>query len=315
MCDNVVNYEVVLASGSVVQANLQSNHDLFIALKGGSNNFGVVTRFDLPTFTQGQMWGGAIYYSASAVPAIFQAFDDFARTSSPDKQAHLIAATSWSNGAETGVSNIYHATPVVAPPSLKPFTLIEPQIFNSLRFDSLLGFAEEQSAFSTNGARQLYFTTCFRLDVKTMLNARELWLQTVKTISDVESLSLALVFQPLTKGILAKSASLTGNSLGLTPDDGPLVIMLLNSVHKHTSDDEKVVAAVLGLIDKIDSSAAKEGKAARYRFTNYGYKTQQILEGYGQESLDNLRAVSKIYDPQGFFQKGVPGGFKLSQAS
>jgi len=28
-----------------------------------------------------------------------------------------------------------------------------------------------------------------------------------------------------------------------------------------------------------------------------------------------LKAVSKKYDPEGIFQKGVPGGFKLSDST
>ncbi|KAL8695588.1 MAG: hypothetical protein Q9224_003321 [Gallowayella concinna] len=39
-CDNVVNFEVVLANGSVVDANVKSNPELWWALKGGGNNFG-----------------------------------------------------------------------------------------------------------------------------------------------------------------------------------------------------------------------------------------------------------------------------------
>ena len=61
VCDNVVNFEVALASGDIVQVKAQNNCDLFIGLKEGSNNFGVDTRFDLPTFKKGPMWGGAIY--------------------------------------------------------------------------------------------------------------------------------------------------------------------------------------------------------------------------------------------------------------
>ena len=310
----MVNYEVVLASGEIVQANAETNHDLFIALKGGSNNFGIVTRFDLPIFKQGQMWGGAIYYNSSALPQLIKAFNDFAADSAPDELAHIIVATSFSAGRETGVSNIYHTTPKVAPPSLKPFIDIQPQIFKSLREDSLLGFTQEQSAFSTDGARQLYFTTCFRLDIQIMLHIRELWLEALKPLESVPGLMLSLVFQPLTKGMLAKSQRLGGNSLGLSPDDGPLVITLLNSVHTNKEDDKKVISAVLKLIDNIDAAAAKAGKSARYRFTNYGYKDQKILEGYGKESLKKLQAVSKQYDPTGFFQHTVPGGFKLSKA-
>ncbi|KAL8906165.1 MAG: hypothetical protein Q9207_002198 [Kuettlingeria erythrocarpa] len=313
VCDNVVNYEVVLASGEIVEANAKVNQDLFRALKGGSNNFGVITRFDQPTFKQGQMWGGAIYYNSSVYPHLVQAFSDFAASSTPDEQAHVLVATSWSAGRETGVSNIYHSTPAVAPPSLKPFTDLQPQIFQSLRQDSLLGFANEQSAFSTDGARQLYFTTSFKLDVTLMLHVRELWLEALKTIDSVPGLVLSLVFQPVTEGILAKSRQLGQNSLGLSPSDGPFVITLLNSVHVEMADDDRVVSAVHDLVANIDAAAAKRAKSVRYRFTNYGYKDQQILEGYGSQSIAALRAVSRKYDPSGFFQKTVPGGFKLSK--
>jgi len=46
-CDSIVNYEVVLSNGTVIEANAEKNRDLFVALKGGSSNFGVVTRFDM----------------------------------------------------------------------------------------------------------------------------------------------------------------------------------------------------------------------------------------------------------------------------
>jgi FAD/FMN-containing dehydrogenase len=58
ICDNVVNYEIALASGEIVNANPKDNPDLFAALKGGVGNFGIVTRFDLQAFDQGEMWGG-----------------------------------------------------------------------------------------------------------------------------------------------------------------------------------------------------------------------------------------------------------------
>jgi FAD/FMN-containing dehydrogenase len=48
--DRVINYEVVLASGTVISANASVHSHLWRALKGGSSNFGIVTRFDIEAF-------------------------------------------------------------------------------------------------------------------------------------------------------------------------------------------------------------------------------------------------------------------------
>lgn len=59
-CDNVVGYEILLASGEIVRAD--STSDLFLPLKGGSNNFGIVIRFDLKVYSQGLFGGNFIAY-------------------------------------------------------------------------------------------------------------------------------------------------------------------------------------------------------------------------------------------------------------
>ncbi|KAJ5900058.1 hypothetical protein N7495_004802 [Penicillium taxi] len=54
-CDNVFGYEVVFGSGEVIYADEGSRHDLWLTLKGGSNNFGIITRFDVAMIPQEQM--------------------------------------------------------------------------------------------------------------------------------------------------------------------------------------------------------------------------------------------------------------------
>jgi hypothetical protein len=57
-CDSVANFEIVLANGDIVNANARSHLDLWTALKGGSANFGIVTRFDMYAFPAHDLWGG-----------------------------------------------------------------------------------------------------------------------------------------------------------------------------------------------------------------------------------------------------------------
>lgn len=65
--DNVIEYEVVLASGSIVSVTADSHSDLFWALKGGSSNFGIVTNFKLNTFPSGKVLAGV--YTVSDIDA------------------------------------------------------------------------------------------------------------------------------------------------------------------------------------------------------------------------------------------------------
>ena len=54
-CDNVASFELVTASGVVLTVSSTRFPDLYWALRGGGNNFGVVTKFTLETVPQGLM--------------------------------------------------------------------------------------------------------------------------------------------------------------------------------------------------------------------------------------------------------------------
>lgn len=53
--DSIVAAEVVLANGTIVTASNTTNVDLFNVLRGGGNNFGIVTTYTLQTYPLGQV--------------------------------------------------------------------------------------------------------------------------------------------------------------------------------------------------------------------------------------------------------------------
>lgn len=92
-CDSVVEFEVVLASGQLVRANAEENADLWTSLRGGLNNFGIVTSFKMSTFKSDDIWGGVTFYMSDNM------FDTFSQLihracdfvdSEPDKDAHAM---------------------------------------------------------------------------------------------------------------------------------------------------------------------------------------------------------------------------------
>lgn len=93
-CDNVVNMEVVLADGQIVNANPSKNPELFT---GGSNNFGIMTRFDYQTYSQHNFWGGFIIYPGSTAPKQLAAFENFMNPKYFDPFAEMICAFGYQN--------------------------------------------------------------------------------------------------------------------------------------------------------------------------------------------------------------------------
>lgn len=126
---------------------------MYRSLKGGSNNFGVVTRFDLKTFRQGPFWGGYIIYDISTREQHFKAFEELNGASRYDVYAALISNYLYRNGSWS-VLNIYDYTKEPAqpyPPVFKPFTSIQPELVNTMRVAPLANFTVELEDTSTDG--------------------------------------------------------------------------------------------------------------------------------------------------------------------
>ncbi|KAK4131573.1 FAD-binding domain-containing protein [Trichocladium antarcticum] len=78
-CDTVKKYHLVLPNGTITTASRQNNQDLFFALKGGLNRFGIVTAAEFYTHPQPpKVWGGLRIYASAAVPRILNATERFA---------------------------------------------------------------------------------------------------------------------------------------------------------------------------------------------------------------------------------------------
>lgn len=147
-CDHILNMEVVLANGSIVNASAYENPDLFTALKGGSNNFGIVTRFDLQTYSHGNFWGGFIFYPGSTAPQQLRAFENFMDPTKADPYAEMICAIGYEAATSSFlVSNgIYYTQPVANPAIFTPFTAIQPQLGSTMRISNMSDFVAEEEA-------------------------------------------------------------------------------------------------------------------------------------------------------------------------
>ncbi|KAF2769720.1 FAD-binding domain-containing protein [Teratosphaeria nubilosa] len=102
--DNVVSAEVVLANGTITNASATFNPDLFFALKGGGNQYAIVTKWTLNAFdsgTDGLVWGGNKDPKAAMIPTF-----NFAGFLVPDVPVAIVFLF---YDASTPVSGIFDA--------------------------------------------------------------------------------------------------------------------------------------------------------------------------------------------------------------
>ncbi|MFE3110038.1 FAD-binding oxidoreductase [Kitasatospora indigofera] len=83
-CDHIVQAELVLADGSVVQATDESHPDLMRALRGGIGNFAVVAAFTLELRPVGPLSYRSALYLMEDAPAVLRAFRSFTEKQSDD---------------------------------------------------------------------------------------------------------------------------------------------------------------------------------------------------------------------------------------
>jgi hypothetical protein len=105
--NNIVEFEVVLANATIVKASADSHPDLYKALKGGGNNYGIVTSYTMIAHPQGQVsmhmfplhrylntysvqvWGGNLIFTADKTTKLLAAVRNFTENY-PDEKAGII---------------------------------------------------------------------------------------------------------------------------------------------------------------------------------------------------------------------------------
>src|SRR5581483_4281394 len=91
--DNLVGADVVLADGSVVRADEQSEPDLFWALRGGGGNFGVVTEFRFRLHPVRNVIGGPMLFALEDTEKVVQLYREWMPAAADDLYAFFAVLT------------------------------------------------------------------------------------------------------------------------------------------------------------------------------------------------------------------------------
>lgn len=304
--DNIVSYQLVLPNGTVTTVD-ENVPDLFFALKGGYNNFGIVTKFTLKAYPQGQVWGGLITYTADQLDKVNNATFVFSNTVT-DPKAQIITTYNFLLG-EPGVSQLLFYNAPTPPAGIFDDFLAIPHFTEDVSTRSFTSLVQSSPSNATAGTRAVFNTvSLLSYDeevIKAVLNETIFWgarlsLATATFISyDVEPFMTTL----FTKAPASSSAYPPSRARGLLPLNIYYAWLL-------PSSDELMRDAAVASAQQLTDVAIAQGQdiADAALYGNYAIDGTPLERLYG-DNLDQLQATKQKYDPQNVM--GLAGGWKL----
>ncbi|KAF4907639.1 Bifunctional solanapyrone synthase [Colletotrichum viniferum] len=226
--DNVVSYDVVLGNGTIVVANATFNADLFWALKGGANNFGVVTGFVFKTLPIPKISTTLQVFDESVIREFIDATVDLAKHQNPEIGAGSIITITY-NTTTKSISAVLRGVQegTESPPSsFQRFSGLPSVLTQNVVQRPLDWHAQLDSPFQM-------FCLCDRIqfghktmkaDADQLYRIYEVWKAAVEDISDVEGLIPTLVLNTMALSAMsvAKNNGI-GNVWGLDDDEALII--------------------------------------------------------------------------------------------
>jgi hypothetical protein len=220
----------MMADGIILNVNRQSYPDLYWALRGGGNNFGIVLRFDLEASEHGQMWGGLRVYPIQAKSVITSGLATFNQNAGVDPKAAVITSFMYIGGMYLSTVIFDYAEPVANPAIIQQhFGGLSnfPTILDTTRITSLTDLANEVGGSTPNGGRNQFTTATYKnsaaLQDQMVTIFQEELEAVIGQISDPSTLKPVIAFQPISTAITSQMTKNGGNPLGISSSEGPLL--------------------------------------------------------------------------------------------
>ncbi|KAJ5645933.1 hypothetical protein N7490_002305 [Penicillium lividum] len=309
--DNIVNYDVVLGNGTQVTVNQTSHPDLFWALKGGGNNFGIVTRFELKTYAVPKISTTIQVFNETHIPQFLSAVCEAAKLDDEDPiAAGMVASITYNATTKLAQASILGVQAgVSSPPSqFANFTKVpaEERINNVTTMKSW--------AHTLDSPKQMFRVQfahkTMKPDAKVLYSIYQAWKAAVDKIADVQGLYPTFVTNVMSPtSIRVAKTNCVGNVWGLEAE--PLIIWQFSTGWDLAQDDLRMEAWSRQLAEHLHGINKELGLASEFIYMGDAGEWQDPYAGFPSENVLRMRDIRTAYDPDGVFSTLSWGGFKL----
>lgn len=331
----MVEFEVILANGTIATASNSTNTHLFKALKHGGANFGIVTAYTLKAHPIGQVWGGNLVFGSDKSDDLLRALRNFTQNY-PDEKAGTIMTSEITglNLVHIWIMFLFYDGPEPPAGVFDVFTSLGPSSNNckTRSYADLLSFNDWAVVKGSVYTIATETTPLLAPDSPAAINATEAhlqacydhWLAVAKAHADVPGLIASFAFQPYPTSFAQRARAIDadlggdGDLLALDTAADRIIFEFDFSYLKGLPvTDERVDNAtqlVYGGMKEIVDAAVDGGSVPdvyRPLFMNDGYWRQDYWGRIDPESREFAEGVKASVDPKNFWGKRSAGGFLL----
>ncbi|KZT71943.1 FAD-binding domain-containing protein [Daedalea quercina L-15889] len=304
--DNVLAFELVLPNGTVINVTDAAYPDLFFALKGGYNNYGIVTTFTYQTYPQGLIWGGQLIISGEYADQVNAATANFSNNVT-DPKAAVITTYDYEESAFLISIILFYDAPTQPPGIFDEFLAIPTISYDVSTMDYLDLVLTEDVEISEN--MRGYYNTVPLMNITTplleaLVSQLQYWQSALATDSGT---IFSYDVEPFLPTIL------THGGPSAYPWTRAERFLPLNIYFAWTDadDDADFYNALVATAANLTAVAVSEGQIlvpTAPHYPNYALYGTSLSLIYGT-ALPEMEAVKETYDPQNVM--GLAGGWKV----
>ena len=224
----MTEFEVILANSSIIRVSEISHPDLFFALRGGGNNFGIVTEVTIEVFQNPPSWYAFQLWDQEILGVIFERLEAYTAQMPPGIW-QLATTLGWNPYWKDFVisERIVASELPDLPGSLKfPGDLFSNRVSGPLSTyvyqRSTLEMTQKMDYMNPPGFYNYFGSVTVKNNAKAHLALADEFFNEITKISHVSDLQAFIVYNPLTKEALEHMRKRGGNALGINVQDGPL---------------------------------------------------------------------------------------------
>lgn len=228
---SVLEYEIVFANGTIGHINGDNYPDIFKALKGGGNNFGVITNYRLQAHPQGDIWGGNLVFlrTPEKDKKLLQAVRDWTEYNEDEKAAVIVTAERANvNVVDSWIIFLFYDGPSPPPGLFDNFTDVNP-LLDTTRTRTYADLMAYSNWVVIKGSVVDISTETIPLpsaenSVTVMEGLHEHWRNVSGTTLLVPGIVASIAWQPFPKKIAQKARELSPDLIDADDDVDRIII-------------------------------------------------------------------------------------------